>query len=115
MISRCTNGITNERFGLCEPFNDYKIIVKIYDGIYARNNPQTWWKGRLREADVAVDAKHEFVKVLNHGFELLLKDFKSRGGTYLDATIPANSVGDAIGFTYNNNNNIGVLGKRRML
>lgn len=88
-------------------------MLKVYDGIYARNNPATWWKGRMREMDITVDNDHPLAIAVDKLFEEVLKYYTSKGATFVDPSLTANS-GDLSSSSSSNNNNFstGVGGKR---
>nr|AGO32184.1 nonstructural protein 2 [Acheta domestica densovirus]AGO32189.1 nonstructural protein 2 [Acheta domestica densovirus]AGO32199.1 nonstructural protein 2 [Acheta domestica densovirus]AGO32204.1 nonstructural protein 2 [Acheta domestica densovirus]QNH08410.1 nonstructural protein 2 [Acheta domestica densovirus] len=79
--SLCQNGKANEQFGLMEPYDDYRIQVKVYDGPRCASNPDYYWNNKLQEMDVTVSKKSQIWKDINNAFCVAYTNLEENGAS----------------------------------
>lgn len=67
-ISECQNGRASLKFGLEEDYSDLRITIKLYDGNICKQDPEKYWKGKLRELDLTVRKDSEMAKTIENLF-----------------------------------------------
>ncbi|KAF8789724.1 Large T antigen like protein [Argiope bruennichi] len=54
-----------EKYGLTEEF---RVVMKIYDGKYCAKDPEKFWRGKEKEFDVTLNRRHPVMKEINKVF-----------------------------------------------
>ncbi|GFX86013.1 uncharacterized protein TNCV_2403091 [Trichonephila clavipes] len=88
-ISFCPNGRADKKYGLIEEYEDFRVVLKIYDGQTCAKNPQKYWIGKEKELDITLSRRDPLMKKVNllflEAYELLTKrgaDFKKSANSH---------------------------------
>ncbi|GFQ74500.1 hypothetical protein TNCT_162591 [Trichonephila clavata] len=66
--SMCNAGRSEKKYGLHEDYDDYRIVLKVYDGKISSQQPHKFWIGKGKEMDVTESESHPLMKQVNDLF-----------------------------------------------
>lgn len=85
-ISECQNGLALAKLGLEEDYKDLRITIKVYDGKKCREDPEKYWRGKLRELDITVSETSNVARTVEALFQRVACNLENTSGACVKET-----------------------------